>query len=258
MADDAESCPADVAIVTVTRRHRAASRRRTLAVAVLVTVPAACGNGADSEGTTGETVAEPVTTPVDLTTSAPPDCLVRIHGKGGTGSETTASTTGGQTLQIVSPTGNADGWGGRQWLYFPDDSYTEARDTVDDATAACARIVLNGFSNGAAFVGKLYCRGETFDERLVGVVIDDPVTDEGTAGCAPPPDIEIALYWTGALTDQASIGVNCADIDWTCDGETVVGIDEYAARLGVEITPSPFQDHAWYTDAPETTAWFAG
>ena len=89
----------------------------------------------------------------------------------------------------LSPTGNDVVGDGHQWLYAPEERYIEARSIVDDTltAAGCRRAVLNGFSNGAAFVAKLYCRGETFDGRVVGIVVDDPVPDEAVVGCAPAP-----------------------------------------------------------------------
>jgi hypothetical protein len=182
-------------------------------------------------------------------------CVVRLHGKGGTGGAS-FETDG---IVQVWPTGNADGWGARQWIYFPDDSYAEARDIVAAAAGAegCDRFVVDGFSNGAAFAGKLYCRGETFDGRLAGVVIDDPVPDNGAADCTPSPDVAGALYWTGGLESQAQPGTDCAAIDWTCDGGTLIGIDAYAGLLGLDVQISPFTDHEWYLDAPEIAAWLA-
>ncbi|HEX4982734.1 MAG TPA: hypothetical protein VFV63_13600, partial [Ilumatobacteraceae bacterium] len=180
-------------------------------------------------------------------------CVVRIHGKGGTGG---ASSETDGIIQVF-PTGNADGWGGRQWLYFPDESFVEARDIVAAAAEAegCTRFVVDGFSNGAAFAAKLYCRGETFDGRLVGVVIDDPVPDNGVADCMPSAAVAGALYWTGGLDAQAQPGTDCASIDWTCDGGTLIGIEPYAAALGLDVQPSPFSEHEWYLDAPEIETW---
>lgn len=181
-------------------------------------------------------------------------CIVRLHGKGGGGEPTAVDAAG---IADVRPAGNAEGWGGRQWLYFPDDEYAEARTVVADAIDAlqCDRMVLHGFSNGGAFAAKLLCRGETFDGRLVGVVIDDPVADASTDGCDPASGVPAVLYWTGALVDDAPAGTDCSTIDWTCEGTTIVGIDQYAARLGLDITPSPHAEHEWYADAPEPTAW---
>ncbi len=178
-------------------------------------------------------------------------CLVLLHGKGGTGSATTQDGD----VTVLAPTGNSDGWGARQWLYFPDDEYDAARQIVADSVEGCGQVIVNGFSNGASFAAAMYCRGETFDGRLVGVVVDDPVTDHAVDGCAPDPSVTVTLYSTGALEETAPAGWQCADGDWTCQGGETIGIEAYAAALGTEALPSPFTDHQWYVDAPETAAW---
>jgi pimeloyl-ACP methyl ester carboxylesterase len=224
---------------------------------VVVLASTACGSGTSepSAGSSDPATASDSVLPGTQATSGA-RCVVRLHGKGGTGG---ASSETDGIVQVL-PTGNADGWGGRQWVYFPDESYADARDIVAAAAteAGCTRLVLNGFSNGAAFTSKLFCRGETFDGRLVGVVIDDPVPDNGVAGCTPPADVPAALYWTGGLDPQAEPGADCAAIDWTCDGGTLLGIEAYAAALGLDIQPSPFSEHEWYVDAPEISAWLGG
>ncbi|MGH9138272.1 MAG: hypothetical protein ACRD0G_14700 [Acidimicrobiales bacterium] len=179
-------------------------------------------------------------------------CLVRLHGRSDTGSPTVM----GDGYAELAPDGNGEFDGGRQWLYATDDEYAAARDVVGAAIAevGCERVVLNGFSNGAAFAAKLYCRGETFDGTVVGVVVDDPVPDEAAAGCEPAPGIDVALYWTGALT-EATPGASCDDLGWTCEGDTLVGVEGYAEGLGASIQDSPHDEHTWYRDAPELTAW---
>jgi len=180
------------------------------------------------------------------------DCLVRLHGKGGAGAATYES--GGAT--VIAPSGNAAGWGGREWLYFPESSYVQARAIVANAidTNGCGRVIIDGFSNGAAFAAKLYCRGETFGGRVVGVVVDDPVPDHAGQGCAPARSVRVTLYWTGALKDTAVAGWNCAEGDWTCEGGTTIGIDAYQTALGTTRRQSIHSDHNWYQGAPETTA----
>ena len=128
---------------------------------------------------------------------------------------------------------------------------------VADAVAAaqCAETVVAGFSNGASFAAKLYCAGETLSGTLVGVVIDDPVTDSGVADCAPSPAAVAALYWTGALEGAAPAGTDCSAIDWTCEGGTSIGIDAYAAWLDLEPRQSIFSDHQPYWDAPQIEEW---
>jgi hypothetical protein len=184
--------------------------RRFLALVVVGLLAGACGDSSDttsgttargSADTTSETTpgssatSEQTTAPRSADTTsvaaAAPDttagssastssstssgapserCLVRLHGKDGAGGEPSES----DGVTILAPTGNADGWGAKQWLYFPDDQYDAARSIVADAVEPCEQVIVNGFSNGAAFAAKLYRRGETFDGRLVGVVVDDP------------------------------------------------------------------------------------
>ena len=178
-------------------------------------------------------------------------CLVRLHGKGGTGRDTVS----GGDVTVIAPTGNSDGWGGRQWLYFPAAEYDAAREIVADSVTGCEQIIVDGFSNGASFAASLYCHGETFDGRLVGVVVDDPVTDHAVDGCTPDPAVPITLYWTGALERTATRGWDCAEGDWTCEGGETTGIAAYAEALATEPLQSPFDEHEWYVDAPETRAW---
>jgi hypothetical protein len=210
---------------------------------------AACG----SEPTADASM--PATTEVDSATAgSPPDgerCRVRLHGKGSTGGDPQVFD---DVIELY-PTGNEEGWGQRQWLYFPDDRYEEARDIVDEAVADCGVVILYGHSNGAAFAAKLYCRGETFDGRLVQVVVDDPVPDAAVEGCEPDPAVAVTLYWTGALESTARSGWDCAEGDWTCEGGETIGIDAYAEALGVAVTPSVMTDHTPYWDAPEVDQW---
>jgi hypothetical protein len=213
------------------------------------------------------TAAPPPTDPPPVaTTAAPPPppqaapasppsgsrCLVRLHGKGGGGSPTAFDGD----VVVLSPGGNADGWGGRQWSYAGG-SYDAARGAVAQAVdgAGCGQVIVDGFSNGGAFAVKLYCRGESFGGRLVGVVADDPVPDHGADRCVPAADVPLTIYWTGALAATATPGWDCAQQDWTCEGGTTVGIDAYVANAGASLRQSPFQGHQWYADAPETTAW---
>jgi hypothetical protein len=178
-------------------------------------------------------------------------CVVRLHGKGGQGAPTT--TIGEVTY--VAPDGNADGWGGRQWLYFPDEEYESARAVVAEAVAGCGPIIIHGFSNGASFAAAMYCRGETFDGRLRRVVIDDPVTDHVVDSCRPDPSVAVTLYATGALDAQAPVGWRCSEGDWTCQGGDIIGIDAWSRALGVPRQQSAHTDHQPYDDAPELSDW---
>jgi hypothetical protein len=146
------------------------------------------------------------------------------------------------------------------WIYDTADAYEAARTKVAEVieSAGCSTVVLHGFSNGAAFAGALVCRGETFDGRLRGVVVDDPVPDDSSPECSVAPDVGIALYWTGGLTD-ARTGASCDDLEWTCaGGDRLVGIEEYARRLGTTVQPSPHREHVPHDLAPELTDWLVG
>lgn len=182
-------------------------------------------------------------------------CIVRLHGKGSQGAPPTVD---GDGVAVLSPDGNGTGWGARQWDYDTDAGIAEATDiitaTVDEA--ACERVVVHGFSNGASMAAAFLCTGDDLDGRLVGVIVDDPVTDESSADCAPA-DIPIAIYWTGALAETAPAGTQCDTIDWTCEGGVVLGIERYATDIGVEVTQSPFDDHRWYVDSPLPLTWLA-
>jgi hypothetical protein len=218
-----------------------------------------------SSSSTAAEVAAPAVTPDPPTGSATTDppptprtgvrCIVRLHGKGGDGGAT--QTLGGGVLE-VRPAGNASGWGGREWRYFPASGYASAKASVTSAVdeAGCGSIVIDGFSNGAAFAAKLYCRGETFGGRLVGVVVDDPVVDHAVEGCSPAAGVRVALYWTGALEVTAVPGWVCANQDWTCEGDTTIGIDAYQQALGVARKQSPNGTHAPFVSPPELTSWW--
>ena len=207
-----------------------------------------CGGGDDDDGAAATTTGG---TDPPATVEAAGRCVVRLHGKGGGGGPT--STVGDVTE--IAPTGNADGWGGRQWLYFPEDEHEAAVGIVREAVAGCGEIIVYGFSNGASFAAAAYCRGESFDGRLARVVVDDPVTDHAVEDCAPDPAVAATLYATGALEEQAPAGTDCAGLDWTCQGGSTIGIEAYAAALGVEAQQSPHTEHQPFTDAPELTAW---
>lgn len=219
-------------------------------LAALAVVVALAGCGDDDDGGGGAT---PTTTLPDGLTAE--RCLVRLHGKSETGAE--AELRDG--VAELAPTGNGRAGDGHEWVYDPDDAFDEAVAVVGDLVeeVGCTQVVLDGFSNGGAFAATVACRGETFGDVLVGVVVDDPPPDEGVVDCAPAPGVEVALYWTGALDEQAQPGADCDDLGWTCAGGRLLGIDAYAEALGVEVQDSPFDEHEWYRDAPEITTWLA-
>lgn len=207
-------------------------------------------------GDSGQTAASTSTNSSSATTSAAArSCIVRLHGKGGAG----AATVDIDGVTEVAPNGNAEGWGGQQWIYFPPDSAVAARQIVAESieTADCTDVVIDGFSNGAAFAAKLYCGGETFGGTVRGVVIDDPVPDASADDCEPGEGVDAVLYWTGALAADSAAGTDCAVKDWTCEGGSTIGIDRFASNLGLAIMASPNSEHAWYRDAPQIRDWLA-
>jgi hypothetical protein len=221
---------------------------KSLLVAAGVALLVSCSSGSDASNAPAN---------VPGPTQPPPTadrCVVMLHGKGGGGGPSTTDEAG---VVRIFPNGNQPDGGGRKWIYFPDDEYAVATKIVGDAIAAssCKQVILSGFSNGAAFAAKLYCRGEGFGDTVVGVVIDDPVPDAGTASCAPDPATSVSLVWTGGLAGTATPGWNCSDGGWICDGGETVGIDAYAAALGTTVTPSPFSDHQFWSDNPALSAW---
>ena len=219
----------------------ARSRTRFVGMAIVgAAIVASCSNGDEPVDQTFE--------PLDAE-----DCIVWLHGKGERGADSSVVDGIGQ----VAPTGNGTAGDGSEWLYFPDDRYDEAMQIVSGAVddSECEVVAIGGFSNGAAFAGTIFCSGETLGGRLVGVVVDDPPPDMGTQDCAPAEGVEVALYWTGALDEQAVEGTQCDSIGWTCLGGELVGIDRYAQALGAPITDSPFDEHLWYRDAPEFQSW---
>jgi hypothetical protein len=220
---------------------------RALAAAAVAVAMLGAACGGDDHGTAA-TTAPPGPT---VTVPAGGKCLVRLHGKGGTGAPTT--TAGDVT--VLAPTGNSDGWGGKQWLYFPATEYEAARAIVAGAVEGCGEIIIGGFSNGASFAAALYCHGETFGGRLHRVVVDDPVTDHAVDGCAPDKTVAVTLYATGALEQTAPAGTSCDGIDFTCQGGDTIGIAAWANALGVPRQQSPHTDHQPYTDAPELSDW---
>lgn len=214
----------------------------TTATTLAVLALAACGG--DGEG---DDASPPPSAPATAQVQAE-QCLVRIHGRGERGAEPVDQGAHAE----VAPTGNGRAGDGYEWRYDSDGTYEAALASVVGWVDAvgCTQVVLNGFSNGGGFAGALLCRGETLGGRLTGVVIDDPVPDDAVTGCAPGSDIEVALYWTGAL-EEAEAGVRCDDIGYTCGGDELLGIDAYAEALGVPAQDSPYDEHRWYRDAPE-------
>lgn len=214
---------------------------RPLALLLCALLFTACGSGSDAADS-------------DQPPPTGDRCLVLFHGKGGRGEKTSVGADG--VVKIV-PNGNQKDGDGRKWIYFPDAEYTSAvvavREKID--ASQCKQVIVGGFSNGAAFAAKIACRGETFGNRVVGYVVDDPVPDAATQGCARDAAVPLTLTWTGGLADTAKPGWECSDGGWICEGGTTLGIDAYAAGLGVPITPSARTKHEYWSENPALTAW---
>jgi pimeloyl-ACP methyl ester carboxylesterase len=205
--------------------------------------------------------AQPVSTPpvsqpvaAKLPTASGKACIVLLHGKGG---HALPERVTGDTTYLL-PGGNTDGWGGRYWLYYPEQRYQEVRAIVQRAIddAGCGPVIVQGFSNGAAAAAKLYCRAERFNQHVIGYIVDDPVPDHGADGCKPAAGVQLRLYWTGGLS-VATAGWSCAEQDWTCEGGSTIGIERYGRALATEVKPSIHSTHAEYASPPEQTLWFA-
>jgi hypothetical protein len=221
-------------------------KRAAVVIAALVALASCAGAERSSSG-------EGAGTTPDVTAER---CRVDLHGKGDTGANPRLE----DGVAVLTPTGNGEGWGGREWRYGRpeelDDAVTSVRSVID--AAGCTRVAVHGFSNGASFAAALICAGETFDGRLVGVLVDDPVTDDATRGCARPDDVPVVVLWTGALDATAPVGTPCADVDWTCSGDVVRGIDAFVDDLRVDVTASPYTEHRRHDDAPQPAAWLGG
>ncbi len=167
-------------------------------------------------------------------------CIVTLHGKGGAG----GATWQNGDITMISPTGNGDGggWGPAHWEYGNSTTYNQALAIINTSLNPenCGQIVLIGFSNGAAMAAKVYCQGQTFGSKLVGVIVDDPVPDQVVDNCAPGSGVNVRLIMSndmGWITD----GTGCPG-GWTCQG-TLYGRTTYQARLGA---PAPLikQSHS--------------
>ncbi len=80
-------------------------------------------------------------------------CVVRLHGKGSTGS--TATIEDG--VAILAPDGNGRGWEALQWDYNTEEEIAAGAGIVRMAidSAGCDAFVIHGFSNGASMATAL-------------------------------------------------------------------------------------------------------
>lgn len=188
-----------------------------------------------------------------------PRCVVYLHGRGGGGGPTSEA----DGLLTIRPEGNQPYDGGRVWIYFPDSEYEAMIGSIRAAIpATCGQIILRGFSNGGAAASKILCRGETFDGRLVGMISDDPVMDDGTRNCAPGAGIPSLVYETGALPPGE---YQCSSNGFTCEGGVVVTAATYVGRMGLlaSLRESSETSHACHEGSCDgvpfdAAAWWTG
>lgn len=102
----------------------------------------------------------------------------------------------------------------------------------------CGPTLVRGASNGAAFAAKLYCRGETFENRVWGFFIDDPVMDEGVLNCAPSPNFTKVqfIHSRQLVGDAAATSPNfrCTNVvgQWYCENDKTMTLSQYQNRIG--------------------------
>lgn len=223
-------------------------------------------------GATTPTTCPPGTTgtPPNCVTPPPPPsgqrCLVYLHGRGGNGYPTETQYDAAGSYEHIRPSANESyALGGRVWIYFhpayPDiyaTGYPEMLSGIKAAIpASCGRIILMGFSNGGAAAAKIYCQGETFNGRLMGVIIDDPVTDTGTQSCNHAPSLPVVLYITGGLgTDTGNCYFAGNPYYFTCQDDTRLSPAQYASGLGTVVKQSIHTSHTPYIYPPELYQWW--
>ena len=210
-------------------------------------------------GTTPPPATPPPATPPPATpppVTPPPSaggarCRVNLHGKSGLGQPTYQSGD----VTVISPNGNHNSsWGNLEWLYFPEGGYQEVRTIISNAINAqtCGQVVVNGFSNGGGAAAKLYCRGETFGGKVVGIFINDPVPDAGTDSCTPNV-ANVHLFRSGSL-EGAIVGGDCAGMDWTCEGGVLYPLATYVSKLHLNSNQYDFDQNAGHSESPQTDA----
>lgn len=181
-------------------------------------------------------------------------CVVFLHGAGGSGNW----VSNGDPV-VVYGQGNVPnhpGGQGNMWLYFPGYRYNEIiEDLYELIPDDCKRILLHGFSNGGAAAAKIYCQGETFSNRLIGVIIDDPVMDHGTDNCNRSSGVPVVAYYTGGIIYGP--GYNCVSNGYiNCEGDTLIGMSAFASNLGITLKKSIHNTHTMWQYPPEYTSWW--
>lgn len=179
-------------------------------------------------------------------------CTVVLHGAGG--GSIGSSDWGRYNNQPValvqprSPQGNF--WlydGPHNGQYDPTSStdetyYNEAVTTITNAAnnAGCTgSILLMGQSNGGAMAAKMYCRGNTLNGRLAGLILDDPVPDQAVLNCAKPALKYRVYLYSDELTNEANqasgVGYRCSSMPsyWYCDNDTALPRTQFEQAIGL-------------------------
>ena len=175
-------------------------------------------------------------------------CIVSVHGAGWPG-PASVEDWGDKTF-IMPHSGNDEFpffwlYDGPYLVYSDnDDSYNASVDIIRTAIDEndCGPVMLTGQSNGAAFVAKMYCRGEDFGGRLWAVHADDPVMDAGVLGCDPSPTVIRTLFTHSTeLVEEAPTfpGLICSNRQsvygsWYCEDDQVLTLEQFEAEIGEE------------------------
>ena len=158
-------------------------------------------------------------------------------------------------VTVIAPTGNADGWGAKQWLYFPADQYAAARDIVRRrASRAAGRSSSTGSPTAprspppCTATARPSAGGCAGHRRRPG---HRPRRRRLHAG----PGVGVTLYATGALERHGAAGLEVRDGRLDVRGWRD---DRHRCLRGEARDPrrqSPHTDHQPYLDAPDTTQW---
>ena len=162
-------------------KHRGGARLETHAGSTFVGAlgalrpPCAC-SACRCEGSPSRRAKTPAADALPPPAPTGKKCVVHLHGKGERGGPTSIE---GDVTHLRPEATRPAGTGAVALL--PGGRYAAVRDIVAAAIreASCGRVIVHG-SNGGATAAKLYCRGERFDNTLIGTILDDPVTDHAT------------------------------------------------------------------------------
>lgn len=117
-------------------------------------------------------------------------------------------------------------------------------------------LLLVGGSNGGAAAAKIYCRGETFEGRLQGIILDDPVPDQAVLNCSRQ-NLKFKVYtYSDELTNEANqaggVSYRCKDMpsQWYCENDTALSRARFEQEIGFAgVRQRQFHSCTW--SAPE-------